>query len=215
MDLHLTPVSSLVHLRPQLHHIDAAAQLERQSAGGGAGKDAAPSAASAGPRAIHMTIKTTADGDSVTTETIADRLRSIQGEPWRKMRYVDENDEAAWDAYNDSLFLKPTQAEGDTAPPAAGADEKPPVLEDVVPVLRTPWGETEYLESIFGKKPVPPPKPVPTPAKVKEEPKVKEAPVPPKPEAEEAPRPRATRTRGGSSAAGTARRGTRGKAGGA
>jgi DNA-directed RNA polymerase-3 subunit RPC5 len=162
-----------------------------------------------------MTIKTTADGDSVTTETIADRLRSIQGEPWRKMRYVDENDEAAWDAYNDSLFLKPTQAEGDTAPPAAGADEKPPVLEDVVPVLRTPWGETEYLESIFGKKPVPPPKPVPTPAKVKEEPKVKEAPVPPKPEAEEAPRPRATRTRGGSSAAGTARRGTRGKAGGA
>ncbi|KEY68117.1 hypothetical protein S7711_05526 [Stachybotrys chartarum IBT 7711] len=215
MDLHLTPVSSLVHLRPQLHHIDAAAQLERQGAGGGAGKDAAPSSASAGPRAIHMTIKTTADGDSVTTETIADRLRSIQGEPWRKMRYVDENDEAAWDAYNDSLFLKPTQAEGDTAPPAAGADEKPPVLEDAVPVLRTPWGETEYLESIFGKKPVPPPKPVPAPAKVKEEPKVKEAPVPPKPEAEEAPRPRATRTRGGSSAAGAARRGARGKTGGA
>ncbi|KAH0490953.1 hypothetical protein TgHK011_002399 [Trichoderma gracile] len=41
--LHLTPVSNLIHLRPQLHHIDAATQQERQSsAAAAASKDGAP-----------------------------------------------------------------------------------------------------------------------------------------------------------------------------
>ncbi|KAG6020435.1 hypothetical protein E4U41_002836, partial [Claviceps citrina] len=46
-NLHLTPISSLVHLRPQLHHLDAATQHDRStaSASASASKDSAAAAA--------------------------------------------------------------------------------------------------------------------------------------------------------------------------
>ncbi|KAH7312417.1 Sin-like protein conserved region-domain-containing protein [Stachybotrys elegans] len=221
MDLHLTPVSSLVHLRPQLHHIDATAQLERQAAAG-ASKDAAPSSATTGARAIHMTIKTTADGDSVPIETMADRLRSVQTEQWRRMRYTDENEESAWDVYNDSLFLKPAQEtpESDDKSDDKKDDKKDaetaavqPSLEDSVPRFATQWVEDDLLEAVSGiKKPDPAPIPEPPKLKVKEEAK---APRLAAAEEQVASRPRATRTRGGAAAAAAARRGGRAKAGGA
>ncbi|QUC20238.1 uncharacterized protein UV8b_04479 [Ustilaginoidea virens] len=150
-NLHLTPVSSLVHLRPQLHHLDAATQQERaaSAAAAAASKDAA--AASSAPtaaRAIHMTIKNTADGEAITTETMADRLRFVQTEDWRKMRYTDENDEAAWDVYNESLFLRAPADAG----AGAGADDKenPGDLEGSVPRFGAKWGRKRLLEAISG-----------------------------------------------------------------
>ncbi|EHK50317.1 hypothetical protein TRIATDRAFT_167641, partial [Trichoderma atroviride IMI 206040] len=151
-DLHLTPVSNLIHLRPQLHHLDATTQQDRQSSAAAAAssKEGGPAPAAAA-RAIHMTIKTAADGtaDGVSTETMADRLRSVQTEPWRKMRYTDENEETAWEVYNDSLFLRPK------ADPTAAAGESVPApedhdLEELVPTLGNKWNDTEFLESISG-----------------------------------------------------------------
>ncbi|CAI4210929.1 unnamed protein product [Parascedosporium putredinis] len=109
-DLHLTPASAFVNLQPQLHHVDANNQLERATPSGPGGvKDpgsnpSGPSA-STGPaaRAIHMTIKTAGNGDSVVTETMADRLRAVQSEPWRKLRFVDENELEAWDAFTQTF----------------------------------------------------------------------------------------------------------------
>ncbi|CAH0017340.1 unnamed protein product [Clonostachys rhizophaga] len=156
-DLHLTPVSELVHLRPQLHHIDATAYLERQSAakdapgsGAGAGAGAAGGAA-AQARAIHMTIKNTAEGDRVTTETMADRLRNVQSEPWRKLRYTDENEEAAWDVYNESLFLR-AKEDPSEADKGKGIEEEEPDLETAVPKFATNWGDDELLEAVSGIK---------------------------------------------------------------
>lgn len=165
-DLHLTPVSSLVHLRPQLHHLDATTQMERQaaskesSAPNGTGTGGAPSGGGGGsgaaPRAIHMTIKTTVDGETVAAETIADRLRSVQSEPWRKMKYTDENEEAAWDVYNESLFLTsgatPAPQQEDDKSTAANT----PALDESVPAYASTWGEQAHLEAVSGmKKPVP------------------------------------------------------------
>lgn len=202
-NLHLTPVSSLVHLRPQLHHIDAATQQERNTSAA-ASKDAAGSASSAA-RAIHMTIKNTADGDSATTETMADRLRYVQTENWRKMRYTDENEEAAWEVYNDSLFLRAQgeAAEQNTAEesPEKGskgsAEEKD--LENLVPRFGAKWSDKKMLEAVSGiVKPEPESEPEP---QVKPEPKVEPA---------DEGRKNKARPRGG--AAPTARRGGRAKA---
>ncbi|PTB66711.1 hypothetical protein BBK36DRAFT_1118304 [Trichoderma citrinoviride] len=203
-NLHLTPVSNLIHLRPQLHHLDAATQQERQSSAA-ASKEGAPATTSSA-RAIHMTIKTTSDGaDGVSTETMADRLRAVQTEPWRKMRYTDENEETAWDVYNESLFLRP-RADPTTGEQQAQA-EADQDLEELVPTLGNKWDDTQFLESISGiKKPEPVPEP---PAEQKKPEPVSAAATP----AEE-PRqpPRATRPRAGAAAAMAARRGGRSKA---
>ncbi|GJC78492.1 DNA-directed RNA polymerase III subunit rpc5 [Colletotrichum liriopes] len=186
-DLHLTPVTNLVHLRPQLHHVDAVAQQERNASAAAAKESAA--AAGAGPggagggaaqgssaaaRAIHMTIKTTPDGATAKSETMADRLRAVQMENWRKLKYTDENDEAAWEIYQESLIMR---APGDAGKPQLpqvdeedeekkkkaaleGAEElesKPVVdLAEQVARLETKWGDDELLEAVSGiKKPKP------------------------------------------------------------
>ncbi|KAM3511542.1 hypothetical protein MY11210_004828 [Beauveria gryllotalpidicola] len=192
-DLHLTPVSSLVHLRPQLHHLDAATQQERQAAAkdaggaggagsGGAGGTGGPGAGGPAARAIHMSIKTTADGETVTTETIADRLRSVQSEPWRKMRYTDENEEAAWEVYNESLFLNAkhnnnnnnntaTETTTTTTGKKKAAEDLPPLqesLEGAVSTFASKWGSDQLLEAVSGIKKPEPVAVVPPPAKVAE-----------------------------------------------
>ncbi|KAH0526814.1 hypothetical protein TsFJ059_010095 [Trichoderma semiorbis] len=200
-DLHLTPVSNLIHLRPQLHHLDAATAQERQSSAAASKDGAAPAAPTA--RAIHMTIKTTAEGaDGVSTETMADRLRSVQTEPWRKMRYTDENEETAWEVYNDSLFLRPRpEPAGEQGAPAGDADRD---LEELVPTLGNKWDDTQFLESISGiKKPDPVPE---LPVEKKPEPIAAVA-APPAEEPRQP--PRATRPRAGAAAALAARRGGR------
>ncbi|XP_044724041.1 Sin-like protein [Hirsutella rhossiliensis] len=205
-DIHLTPVSSLVLLRPQLHHIDATTQQERTaaSAASSSAKEAAGSGSATAARAIHMTIKTTADGDAVTTETMADRLRFVQSEPWRKLPYTDENVEAAWDVYNDSLFLKTapaTESANDDATPAADARPERQ-LNDAVPRFGTKWGDRRLLEAVSG---ITKPEPEPAPVEVKPEPNKEKLPDPP---ADEAKRPRA-HPKGAASAA--TRRGGRAK----
>jgi hypothetical protein len=53
-----------------------------------------------------MSIKSTADGEEDATDTIADRLRSVQEEPWRFFKYNDEESFEAWDAYSQQLFVQ-------------------------------------------------------------------------------------------------------------
>ncbi|KIH86544.1 sulfite reductase beta subunit [Sporothrix brasiliensis 5110] len=137
-NLHLTPVNSLVHLRPQMHHIDAEAEVERAkhrdtnaAAGAGGGEGGAGGAAgaggaggraagAAGARAIHMTVKSAgADGDEVITETMADRLRAVQMENWARMLYVGDDDETSWEVYDQTLFLKDPAAAMQAATAAA------------------------------------------------------------------------------------------------
>lgn len=177
-DLHLTPVTNLVHLRPQLHHVDAVAQQERNASAAAAKESAAAAAGpggaggagpqSAAARAIHMTIKTTQDGATAKSETMADRLRSVQMENWRKLKYTDEDNEAAWEIYQESLIMR---APGEKPAPIAdeedeekkkkkaaidGAEEEKPVvgLAEKVARLETKWGDDELLEAVSGiKKP--------------------------------------------------------------
>ncbi|CAK7270771.1 hypothetical protein SEPCBS119000_004257 [Sporothrix epigloea] len=171
-NLHLTPVSSLVHLRPQLHHIDAETEVERAkhrdtASGGGAGGDGAGAGrpgGPGGPRAIHMTVKSVgADGDEFITETMADRLRAVQMENWARMQYVGDDDETSWEAYDQALFLRDTAAalsrdagatEEDlrkmTAEEGGSSGGQKAQLVTKVPSLRTDWTECDMLQAISG-----------------------------------------------------------------
>ncbi|KAI2469856.1 hypothetical protein F4781DRAFT_392589 [Annulohypoxylon bovei var. microspora] len=118
--LHLTPATSLIHLRPQLHHLDAYAEQERLSrpreggGGGGAPSSGAPAAGkeggapSAGPqagaKAIHMTIKSAGQGDGgAGVDTMVERLRKVQTEPWTRLKYEHDDSDKAWSVFSSSL----------------------------------------------------------------------------------------------------------------
>lgn len=173
----MTPVSNLVHLRPQLHHVDAVAHQERLAATNAA-KDAAsgPSGAASGAKAIHMTIKQGSDGNVVTTETMIDRLHAVQKEEWRRLKFTDENDEAAWEVYQESMILggkeaakRAAEAERAARLAALNDDEdedgedkgkgKEMVAEEAkmevdiveqVSKLSTTWGDDQLLEAVSG-----------------------------------------------------------------
>lgn len=167
-------MTSLAHLRPQLHHIDASAEQDRisRATGGSAGNTAAQKDAPA-PRAIHMTIKSSADGDDAATETMADRLRGVQLEPWKKIDFADEDRDDSWTTYQRSLLLqtedddganKAGEAEDKGKNPAKeeeeGAGEEAVAgregnagaadLSERVYGLGTDWGEDKLLRAVSG-----------------------------------------------------------------
>jgi DNA-directed RNA polymerase III subunit RPC5 len=170
--LHLTPVHSVVNLHPQLHHVDAATLSEQQTRAAAAIKDgggptaaaaaaAAANATSGGPsgsaRAIHMTIKTAGSGgddDTVATETMADRLRTVQKEPWRKFLICSEDSDEAWQAFQESLLLGGgTTQGGDVEGDEEAMDaEKRRDLMDQHPRLASTWEDQHLLETISGIK---------------------------------------------------------------
>jgi DNA-directed RNA polymerase III subunit RPC5 len=169
--LHLTPATNHVQLRTQLHHLDALTEQDRQSrqgtSTGGAsgqpttaatgGQDGKPASAA---RAIHMTVKApTGTEDALTTETMADRLRRVQREPWVRMSYADENSDEAWAVYTESLLVHPDPAiEAGRAkangPSGKGKGVETAIaegeLKDKVPQLEARWGDEEFLQAVSG-----------------------------------------------------------------
>lgn len=96
-----------------------------------------------------MTIKNANDAESVATETMADRLRAVQAEPWRRMRYVDENDGEAWDAFTSTFVPMRGVKE-----PAEGEEGDPKSLDadlESVQWLETGWKVDDIERRIAGK----------------------------------------------------------------
>lgn len=108
-----------------------------------------------------MTVKQTADGsEEIVQETMADRLKKVQLESWRRMRYVHEEASDSWAVAEDALFLhrsEATPAAADNAEQDANgkAPEVPdqpnmPELVEKVARLRTGWDEDGMLETTSG-----------------------------------------------------------------
>jgi DNA-directed RNA polymerase-3 subunit RPC5 len=110
-----------------------------------------------------MTIKSST-GDDVVTETMADRLRSVQLEPWKKMEFVEEDAADTWDIYSQTLLMRTEDGqipdlEGKGKGKELAADEAVGVqvgnagadtLNELVPGLGTDWGEDELLRAVSG-----------------------------------------------------------------
>ncbi|KAK7981579.1 hypothetical protein PG988_003817 [Apiospora saccharicola] len=160
-NLHLTPATSEIQLRPQLHHLDADTeqkQLQQARERAGAKEAAAPAAAQA-PKAIQMTIKNTS-GEETSTETMTDRLRNVQMEGWQKLKYVGEEDDAAWELYNKTLHYAPAlEGEDDTKDDTKkDAKGKGKATENAATEaaqqklqLGVKWGEDDFLHAVAGK----------------------------------------------------------------
>ncbi|KAI1805892.1 hypothetical protein F4811DRAFT_551320 [Daldinia bambusicola] len=181
--LHLTPVSSLIHLRPQLHHLDAYTEQERLSrpregmagpgaAAGAAGKDGSGGATGAGTqagagaaKAIHMSIKSAGatEGGEMVVDTMIDRLRKVQVEPWSRLKYEDEDSDKAWHMFTSHLVYPGApnpksvtdlkgkgkgkeKEEGEKESIAVNDDEDDASKE----MFKAQWTEEEFLTHIRG-----------------------------------------------------------------
>lgn len=109
-ELHLTPLTGLVQMRPQFHHLDALTQVERnahrRSANAAAVADG--TARTAEPRLVQMSAKGSADPESMdgpTGDATKKYLAAAQEEGWTKLRYTDEDEEEAYTLYHEMLFL--------------------------------------------------------------------------------------------------------------
>ncbi|TGZ85126.1 hypothetical protein EX30DRAFT_337532 [Ascodesmis nigricans] len=103
--LHLTPIKSTVQLRPQFPHVDAQLAQERAATKALRDLDAADKPAEA--KAVHLSVKNTADPNSQLSSTMK-ALRLAEEEEWRHMHWIDQDDEGSWDQY-EFLRLKDTE----------------------------------------------------------------------------------------------------------
>lgn len=107
-----------------------------------------------------MTIKSAASGsEQLHTETMADRLRIVQMEPWQRLKYVGDEEAEAWDTYDKTLFFRAGAGQGDAKgkgkekedskdKPKDGATD---ALDPETVRLRTRWREEDFLRAIAGK----------------------------------------------------------------
>ncbi|EDU42024.1 Sin protein conserved region [Pyrenophora tritici-repentis] len=101
-ELHLTRCNGLIQLRTQFHHIDASAQLEavqrRRE------KESQEGAKVAEPKAFLAQVKKT--GGDTAAELTQAFMKATNQEQWQKLNYYDEQDNRAFNAYDERLFLQ-------------------------------------------------------------------------------------------------------------
>ena len=83
--LHLAPLSAVVQLRPQLHHLDAYDEVTVKSKSAKSKQDEGETEA----RAIDMKVKS-AEGDT-GGQSNNELLKKMQDEKWEKYQWIDEN----------------------------------------------------------------------------------------------------------------------------
>lgn len=97
-----------------------------------------------------MTIKQSKDGgdDELVQETMADRLKKVQTETWRKMRYVHDESADAWAVSEEVLYVDDAAKGKDVE--TGGGGHAVAALADKVAALRTGWREVSMLETTSG-----------------------------------------------------------------
>jgi len=85
--LYLSPVSAVVQLHPQLHHLDALDEMPKARGVKGK-KDEEDRPAESEARAIDVKIKGADDGGAMLVGNL-DLLKKMQDEKWKKFDWVD------------------------------------------------------------------------------------------------------------------------------
>ncbi|EPS32709.1 hypothetical protein PDE_07669 [Penicillium oxalicum 114-2] len=100
--LHLSPVSAVVQLQPQVHHLDAADELPKARGAKGRKEDE-DRPAEAEARAIDVKVKGAEDGGAVLHGNL-DLLKRMQEEQWRNFEWVDAETEDSWYTYENYMM---------------------------------------------------------------------------------------------------------------
>jgi hypothetical protein len=117
-------------MRPQFHHLDAYADLDKNRTGSKNPLPTRPPEA----RAVHMTVKNPVDGEEDSKHNMADRISETQQETWRRYKYYDEDSAQSWNAYR-HLFVGVGLETGEE-------------LKQKMPKLKSAWTDDEYLDEI-------------------------------------------------------------------
>jgi RPC5 protein len=149
--LHLSHLDAVVQVRPQLHHLDAADELERNQGapaiarakdrdGAIAGEIPAAAARPAGravrPESKAIDIKLKSSGPSsfhendLSTNANAKLLRTIQQEPWQTYEWIDEDEGESHEQLQKALHLTmPPPTPDNNSDPSA---QPPPNLQSAI-----------------------------------------------------------------------------------
>ncbi|KAJ6102369.1 hypothetical protein N7486_004796 [Penicillium sp. IBT 16267x] len=100
-NLHLSPVTAVVQLHPQLHHIDAMDELPK--ARGAKGKKDEEERAEPEARAIDVKVKGAEDGGAMLVGNL-DLLKRMQEEKWKTLDWVDAETEESWYTYENYMM---------------------------------------------------------------------------------------------------------------
>jgi DNA-directed RNA polymerase III subunit RPC5 len=122
------PADQIVQMRPQFHHIDAHTELEHQLR---ARDTSAAAVRSFEARAVHMTVKSSADGEEDTGENMTERITAVQQEPWTHHRYIDEDSADAWDTFDNNLFVDDKQGRTEQIQHLASGFEDEELLDTI------------------------------------------------------------------------------------
>lgn len=102
--LHLTRVAGTVQMRPHFHHLDAEEQRARITASR-AQQDAAGPEPEGIARTVRQKVMQTEDKNTVEWK-LKEQLRKAKEEKWVKMDYVDEEQQLAYDIFEEKLKIK-------------------------------------------------------------------------------------------------------------
>ncbi|KKK14781.1 hypothetical protein AOCH_004192 [Aspergillus ochraceoroseus] len=101
-NLHLSPVSAVVQLHPQLHHLDAMDEIPK-GRGAKSRKEGEEDRAEPEARAIDVKIKAAEDREVIEPGNL-DLLKSMQDEQWKTYDWVDADNEESWAIYENYMM---------------------------------------------------------------------------------------------------------------
>lgn len=102
-NLHLSPVSAVVQVHPQLHHLDALDEIPAKGKGKGR-KDEEEGGGGNEARAIDIKVKAAEDGEAGMLASNLDLLKKMQEEKWGKYEWVDAETEESWQVYESYMM---------------------------------------------------------------------------------------------------------------
>ncbi|KAL5002960.1 Sin-like protein conserved region-domain-containing protein [Aspergillus recurvatus] len=100
--LHLSPVTAVVQLHPQLHHLDAMDEMPKARAGK-VRKEGEEDRAEPEARAVDVKVKGAEDRDVMMPGNL-DLLKKMQEEQWKKYDWVDAENEESWQIYDNYMM---------------------------------------------------------------------------------------------------------------
>ncbi|PYH75876.1 hypothetical protein BO82DRAFT_348328 [Aspergillus uvarum CBS 121591] len=105
-NLHLSPVTAVVQLHPQLHHLDALDEIPTKGKGKARGKEGEEGerAGESEARAIDVKIKAAEDGEAAMVAGNLDLLKQMQDEKWKDYEWVDAETEESWQLYENYMM---------------------------------------------------------------------------------------------------------------
>ena len=123
-ELHLSHLDALVQVRPQLHHLDAADELERSRAvanaasakkpilnmelmnGGNADMQRPDTPMILESKAVDLKFKGPDDGNDTSLKDNARALRAIEAEAWQRYKWADQSDHLSSELFSSQMHLQ-------------------------------------------------------------------------------------------------------------